>query len=275
MKAKGAIPRLYMTTPDAYTQSRNSGWTWQLLRQLPCAQAASTEADEVYDDARGSAGVSCWTHHSNLDGVVAADQSSTIASRRQARWSEQTGPMAEDSHDHGSVDSFAIPTSPITEEQHARAIRLRTDLLADPDRCLSSSVGANSKRRSSLPDQTRENNKRRRTSISSNIGADGALFTPRRSREPPSPFLSDSQGDTPSQNGGSPRRRGNTPFAYATPHSNTTNTTAVAHLLGEGEDGDTEADTEVGYHHDLRADMEWEGMVSEGMPSSPLVFQNG
>lgn len=84
----------------------------------------------------------------------------------------------------------------------------------------------------------------------------GVNFTPRWSREPPSPFTSEAAAEARSQ-GTSNRKRGTTPFAYATPHSN-------SNFIGRFEfttgDGDTEADTEVLADHSDRGEEAWEGV---------------
>lgn len=68
-----------------------------------------------------------------------------------------------------------------------------------------------------------------------------------------------------SQGASSRNPRGTTPFAYATPHSNSQYVGRPGYFGG---DGDTEADTDIGANHSHEAEEEWEG-VEDGPASSP------
>jgi hypothetical protein len=125
-------------------------------------------------------------------------------------------------------------------------------------------VSANVKRRVASFEGSSLDQKRPRTSKSPEVDHQGAMFTPRLSREPPSPFMSDNLGESRSQvagpsTGNGSRRRGTTPYAYATPHSNTIATVDFA-----GGDGDTEADTEIIQNEDRdKAEEEWHGVAED------------
>lgn len=109
--------------------------------------------------------------------------------------------------------------------------------------------------------------KRRRISISPELERRGVNFTPRWSREPPSPFTSDNLGEGRSQ-GTAGRKRGTTPFAYATPHSNSN---YIGRMDFSGCDGDTEADTEIAAPAATAPEEEWEG-VEDGTGSGSAAL---
>jgi len=103
--------------------------------------------------------------------------------------------------------------------------------------------------------------KRRRIPTSPEAERKGTGLTPRWSREPPSPFTSEPAGEAHSQSGVS-RRRGTTPFAYATPHSNNNN--FVGRMDFTTGDGDTEADTDMVFPQSERGEDEWHGVEEDG-----------
>lgn len=83
----------------------------------------------------------------------------------------------------------------------------------------------------------------------------GWAHTPRRSKEPPSPFFSENRTGN---GGGRAQGGGGTPFAYATPHSGTV---AGAGFTGGGGEGDTEV--ESGSWHGVGGDEDSEGELSK------------
>ena len=102
--------------------------------------------------------------------------------------------------------------------------------------------------------------KRRRVSASPGTERRGVNLTPRWSREPPSPFTSEVIVEARSQGAGS-RKRGATPLAYHTPHSNSNVVAHLDSLLGDGSAaGDTEADANLDVLHDDHAEEEWHGV---------------
>lgn len=256
MKVADGQRRMYITTPESYTQGRNDGWTWAGLRALPIWNASIGEQEA---QASNAVVESCWTFNETLDAVSSAHSSFAFAASE--------GSVHSAAIDAQSDDALPRPVSPMSE---AHSIRHRT--VSFP-----SSMSANArllevapKRRvasfdpsTTIPvDAYGTMNepvaKRRRISNSSEAQRQGVGLTPRYSREPPSPFMSDLAAESKSQ-GTSDRRRGNTPFAYATPHSNSNYISRMEFL---GADGDTEANTEVMADVASRVGEEeaWEGV---------------
>lgn len=63
-----------------------------------------------------------------------------------------------------------------------------------------------------------------------------------------------------------------TPFAYATPHSNSNYIGQMEFASG---DGDTEADTEMAAPQSELADDEWQGMGDDGLNPETLLGDGG
>lgn len=257
MKMKPGHRRLYLTTPDAYLQTSYQGWDWKTLKAL--AEPKSTHDGPV--DAKIEACTEdklCWAHHPHLDAGSSAASLSNSHSTRQSQWSTTSQASQRLSKPLEEMDTVKPPVSPISDKRTAR----ETMTVALPMAAIDDVDITSVKRRTASFEPASSGSKRRRTSAGSD---NNPLRTPRWSREPPSPFTSENPGDSRSQGANSAtRRRGNTPFAYATPHSNT----VTAAPIDSGE-GDTEADTEILPHNSIRGDgveEEWQGVADDDIP---------
>jgi hypothetical protein len=245
MKVNDGQRRLYITTPHAYLQNDVDKWTWKTLKDLP----ARNESGEVQNHKIGKnvAIEACWSYNDKLDYVPSLH--SSFGSRASHK---------------SQADSSApqVPDQPISPLSDARPLRQRpissslpnyeTATLALKRRAASFETLGNAPISSDPP--SLGPTKRARLSISPEAERRGVNFTPRLSREPPSPFHSDvNMVDSRSQ--GAASKRGTTPFAYATPHSNST-LMGIAGLMGCGDD-DTVLGTDL-------ADEEWQG-VGDGL----------
>ena len=240
MKVNDGQRRLYITTPHAYLQNGTDKWTWKALKDLP---ARNGQGEVRHKIGRNVAIEACWSYNDKLDYVPSLH--SSFGSRASHK---------------SQVDSGApqVPDQPMSPLSDARPLRQRTissslpnhetAVLALKRRAASFETLGNAPMSSDPPSLASA--KRARLSISPEAERRGVGFTPRLSREPPSPFHSDvNMVDSRSQ--GATSKRGTTPFAYATPHSNST-LMGIAGLLGCG-DGDTVLGTEL-------ADEEWQGV---------------
>lgn len=246
MKVNDGERRLYVTTPEAYTQPLRYGWTWQSLRNLPMYGAdGELQAAQIV----GSVKEKCWTFSDRLD--HASSLHSSFASE-DSLWgisSEHTGShrgMADENVSHPTSQQVGASAGPKPSSSPAHAMEIDGP---SKRRVTSLEVDSNMVGTESAQDLMA---KRRRISSSPELERRGVNFTPRWSREPPSPFTSDDVGLARSQ-AASNRARGTTPFAYATPHSN---------MDFRGDDGDTEVDSEP---HPIQSQNgedpeEWEGM---------------
>ncbi|KAK3708988.1 hypothetical protein LTR37_011152 [Vermiconidia calcicola] len=253
MKVNDGQRRLYITTPRAYIQEHEDTWTWKRLRGLPIFNAT---ADEQAAQAEKVAIEACWTYNDQLD--HASSPHSSFASQ----WSTRSQAAITDDPDR----------QPMSPRSEVRILRQRTSSLPSSSSTAEKAREILPKRRvasfepvATIPITANEQEaeisvKRRRISTSPEAERRGVNFTPRWSREPPSPFTSEAAAEARSQ-GTSSRKRGTTPFAYATPHSNSNFVARVDLVPG---DGDTEADTDIGVDHSERGEEEWEG-VDEGM----------
>lgn len=260
MKVNNGQRRLYMTTPEAYLQRNEGGWTWLQIRQLPMFEASG---EEQAAQATSAVIEACWSYNDNLDRSFIAHTS--FASHKSHRSSNLIPAHKEDDNDGQSILR--------SSETYSR--RQRAVSLPDSGSVAAQARGSQSKRRvasyetgTTLPldEQYMEGgvagvaaSKRRRVSRSPEAERRGVGLTPRWSREPPSPFTSEQAGEGFSQ-GASSRRRGNTPFAYATPHSNSTYVDRPDLLIG---DGDTEADTDMAQPHSEHGEEEWNGVEDD------------
>ncbi|KAI6867531.1 hypothetical protein KC323_g3481 [Hortaea werneckii] len=257
MKVNDGQRRLYITTPEAYTQSCDNGLSWPSIRRLPIFDATGEE-----EAAQATSAVieACWTYNDQLDRPASARSSFT---------SNEFDPSPPG---HGSsYDSTKGISQPISPRSEARTLRYRTMSLPDSSSTGQQSCNPVSKRRvasfesgTTVPVSNREfmepvSFKKRRISKTPEAEHKGVGFTPRWSREPPSPFTSEPHVDIYSQ-GAASARRGATPFAYATPHSNTVCMGKPEFLRG---DGDTEADTEMGQPQSEHGEEEWHGVEED------------
>lgn len=242
MKVNDGERRLYMTTPEAYTQPPDSGWTWPSLRNLPMYGAdGELQAAQVV----GNVVEKCWTFNDRLD--YAASLHSSFASQ-DSLWGMSSDASSNHADESKGQASHIHPTQAATRPGMLPSLPCIGIMEID---ALPKRRVASFEHNSSAVDAGYAT-KRRRVSSSPELERRGVNFTPRWSREPPSPFTSDDPGFARSQ-AASARARGTTPFAYATPHSN---------LDSRGDDGDTEVDTEPPVAQSENGDYaeEWEGM---------------
>jgi hypothetical protein len=280
MRVSGGKKRLYVTQREAYIQHNDdlgSTWTWQELRQLPRFQPDQDVQMEGHDELcqpqvpEADAKEACWQYIETYDAPPASVHSSFGSNQ-----SVQLSMRPADRQWRRSITPSSIlknkvpqPISPLSEF-HPRPTHFR-------QRTISASVveplPGSSKRRfdsspvkqSSAPQPTLRTPsvsvarlKRRRTANPSSLHLEGNVLsevqmtiwnpTPRRSREPPSPFYS-SQPALPRTNSDVTSRPSQrslavtgkfTPFAYATPHSGPI--TAGTGFGGYNNGGDTEPD---------------------------------
>jgi hypothetical protein len=247
MKVNDGQRRLYITTPHAYLQNGVDKWTWKTLKDL---QARDQQGEVRHKIGRNVAIEACWSYNDKLDYVP------SLHSSFGSRTSHKS--QADSSAPH------QVPDQPMSPLSDARPLRQRTisnslptyetTALALKRRAASFETLGNAPMSSDPPSLASATAKRARLSISPEAERRGVGFTPRLSREPPSPFHSDvNMVDSRSQ--GAASKRGTTPFAYATPHSNST-MMGIAGLIGCGDD-DTVLGTDL-------ADEEWEG-VGDGL----------
>lgn len=267
MKVGEGQRRLYLTTPDAYLQSNEEGCTWPRLRELPLFDASS---EEQAAQSSGMAIEACWSYNEHLDSTASVH--SSFASRA-SHWASNSpgspGISTKDVHE-GAAASYASAWQP----RHNRTVSLPTSSLAASDR-----MEEAPKRRVASFETTgfapihvddhglEVQAKRRRISVSPEAERRGVNFTPRWSREPPSPFTSEAAMEARSQGANSRNKRGTTPFAYATPHSNSQ---YLPRPQYPENDGDTEAATDIAADQSVGAEEEWEG-VEDDAATSPAM----
>ncbi|KAK5115695.1 hypothetical protein LTR62_000784 [Meristemomyces frigidus] len=281
MKVTDGPRRLYLTTPEAYLQNQESGYTWAQVRHLPLYDA---DADEHAAQATNAAIEECWTYNDHLDRSISA-----AASFAGSRTSEQYhGPDASPQLPPGMVEI----DSAYNDRGTGVARHQRTTSLPVSDSVVSSNRVVLPKRRvASFETSSKSTHheaglpasafyKRRRISFSPEAERKGVGLTPRPSREPTSPFTTSEQaGDVLSQaekDGSSLHHhvRGATPFAYATPHSNSNAYGRVEHgTVPVFPCGDTEPDTELGAPQSEGMEDEWEG-VGDGAEMDVDVLHN-
>lgn len=252
----GDIKRLYVTTHEAYTQPSEGGWTWSAIQDL-LMQKPTTSIDEA-----------CWAYNPTLDQAAVSNHAS-FASHLSQSQSSQHSPL-DDLNAAGSAPAPISPRSSAAPFPRQRTVSFPSSMSPNND-VLKADVP---KRRvasfepvTTVPIEAYTSGhiagpsaaKRRRISISPEAEAErrGVNFTPRWSREPPSPFTSEAPLEARSQGTAGGRRRGGTPFAYATPHSNSNFAARFDFVMG---DGDTEANTEVLADNSDRGEDEWEGV---------------
>ncbi|QIW96464.1 hypothetical protein AMS68_001982 [Peltaster fructicola] len=257
MKVGDGQRRLYITTPSAYQQADNEGFTWQQIRHLPARDASGNEQAGQIDSS--VAIEACWSYNDKIDHVPSL-HSSFGSYVSQAAWSTKS----QQSIDHGMVGQL---TPALSGPEHKRSNSLPSSASVHdgvrtvlPKRRVTSFETG-----SAVPlvlNTSTESTKRRRLSNSQEAERRGVNFTPRWSREPPSPFYSEHAAENRSEEI-SGRKRGNTPFAYATPHSNNHFTNPME-VVG---DGDTERDSEV-CQSDDENEEEWNGMDAAAATST-------
>lgn len=245
--------RLYITNKDGYLQhSLNgfSGWTWQKIRQLPRYiqnSASSTNSDYDFHPGRSLKSDQlqihepCWNWDEKLDGPVVYQTVTTQPlSSQHPSLSIRAVPESDHGHSSAAVSALSSaapspsppparshtptfesrgqPISPLTERHLSRSHHTRTTSMPTTVPInFKPSPGSQGKRQyereihspsGSLvkPSLSFFTAKRQRTRSPSR-----PRDTPRWSAEPPSPYIFEEERE---------HKRGMTPFAYATPHSN-------------------------------------------------------
>ncbi|KAK4540339.1 hypothetical protein LTR36_009296 [Oleoguttula mirabilis] len=254
--------RLYITTPEAYLQPNEQRWSWQTIRQLPMFDATG---EEQAAQATHAVIEACWTYNERLDQPTSMHSSFASHASHDSEWS-----MGSQQSLHGEAEN---PDQPMSPRSEARPKRQRTVSLPSSSSAAEQAKASLPKRRvasfetgTTMPLSEGQvallaTAKRRRISNSPEAERRGVGFTPRWSREPPSPFTSEHAGEARSQ-GAVSRRRGTTPFAYATPHSNSNYIDRMEFLGG---DGDTEPDTDMAAPQSELGEDEWHGVEDEGV----------
>jgi len=250
MKATGTH-RLYVTQPEAYVQdarSRESGWSWQRLRELSRVYPDSQSSNSTQEVPEADAAEGCWGWNERLD-----DAPTPISSAMSAR---QAAQPPNRSHSSGSSQLFftgaqspVLTTSPVVlraqspliarEKKGARPPHLRTTSMPPAMPAIPSPSGSTRRRVVSHAMVTPVTAIERRSSpfvgssrpsprvsvmTSPAIGAaiskrQGTRSPSLRPRTTPRWSLSRSPSLAPFL-GGDDRVRATTPFYYATPYSN-------------------------------------------------------
>ncbi|KAH8727960.1 hypothetical protein GQ44DRAFT_703248 [Phaeosphaeriaceae sp. PMI808] len=299
MRCSGGKKRLYVTQREAYIQHSDdlgSTWTWQELRQLPRFQLNQESQMQGNDEhcqpevPEADAKETCWQYIEAYDAPPASvhssfgsNQSVQLTMRpadQQWRRSITPNPILK--------NKILQPISPLSEfYPRPNHLRQRTISASFIEQVPASS----SKRRfdsspikqSSAPQPTSRTPsvsmvrlKRRRTANYPSLHEEAAPAitrinvcnpTPRRSREPPSPFFS-SQPVLPRSNSdvtSRPSQRSiavlgkSTPFAYATPHSGPFVGGPAFGDYNNG--GDTEPDDDNDAYEASDGEQSWRGVT--------------
>lgn len=261
MKVNDGERRLYLTTPSGYLQSNQPGWSWPSLRDLPTYDADG-EVQAAEDE--GHLIESCWTYNERLD--QASSLHSSFASH-DSTW--EISSEAAVGQDDGDKEDLPMLSPSATRHSHIRSTSLPssvnfTDAESIPKRRVASfeyesttSIAVPGDMEYSSPEYI---SKRRRISTSPELERRGVNFTPRWSREPPSPFTAEEIGAYARSS--QARARGTTPFAYATPHSNLDSRgggdgDTVVHSDDDNNDEDNDR-----YNDEMDAE-EWQGVQDE------------
>ncbi|TVY83753.1 hypothetical protein LSUE1_G001153 [Lachnellula suecica] len=243
MRASG-LRRLYITQRDSYIQhlgSDTSAWTWQKLRQLPRVYPEQPVNHTPEADAHEP----CWEFDERLDPPSQSIQSihSSFASHistlsiRSVEPEEGLAQEPDSPSDHFSsaavsLDASTTPTSiapqpirsysPLRQRNPFRPPHIRTTSMPTMVPIKSSPAMPGKRRIASFENETQSSPSRTPSTSAFNL----TLKRRRISRSPSRPR------DTPGWSVGPPspytfaddiaerNKRGTTPFAYATPHSN-------------------------------------------------------
>ncbi|KAF2676320.1 hypothetical protein K458DRAFT_380078 [Lentithecium fluviatile CBS 122367] len=297
MRVSGGKKRLYVTQREAYIQAKDqmgSSWTWQEIRQLPRQHVdPDSQMEGNYEHCQpqvpeADAREACWSFYAAYDAEPPSLNTSfgshhsvelELSMRPSDRsWRRSMTPT--------SILKNRQPISPLSEfhPQRPGYARNRTASASLVEPAVSSSakrrLNSSPVKQSSAPQTasratsvnvTRLKRRRVNDSSSPRVEAQAPVeqvavwsTTPRRSREPPSPFFSEPQVPllprTNSDLASRPSQRSaalvgkNTPLAYATPHSGLFN-------RGDGfGGGDTEADDDL--YQDEDGEQSWHGVVT-------------
>ncbi|KFY28978.1 hypothetical protein V493_02616 [Pseudogymnoascus sp. VKM F-4281 (FW-2241)] len=241
------IRRLYVTNKEGYVQNGSEGWTWQKIRHLSrCDETSSSAAssDNGFHDRRSFKPSEVqihephWHWDERLDGpvvhqTVTTQQLSLAVIPAPESDQGQTSPTSSTSSSEYSPplrsrtpasEALGQPISPLTERNLSRPFHGRTTSMPTTVPInFRPSPGSQVKRRITSFEFQHERGthspspfaqrlpysfsaKRQRTQSPSR-----PRDTPRWSAEPPSPYVFEEERE---------HKRGMTPFAYATPHSN-------------------------------------------------------
>lgn len=307
MRVSGGKKRLYVTHREAYMQQSDamgSSWSWQELRQLPRYQPDQDSQMDGNDEhcqpqvPEADAKEACWQFVESCDAPPASVHSSFGSNQSVELQMRPAGRQWRRSITPSSIlkNKHLQPISPLSEfhPQRPNHFRNRTASasIVEPFAPGSSKRRYNSSpvKQSSAPQTISRTPsvsiarlKRRRVTNSSsprpeeNVPAEARAPTwnptPRRSREPPSPFYS-SQPVLPragSDLTSRPSQRSvavagkSTPFAYATPHSGPF--VGGPGFGGYSRGGDTEPDDDDNDDDDDDGEQSWPG-VTDGDDSS-------
>ncbi|KAH7410208.1 hypothetical protein DE146DRAFT_604254 [Phaeosphaeria sp. MPI-PUGE-AT-0046c] len=294
MRVSGGRKRLYVTQREAYIQHSDdlgSTWTWQELRQLPRvppdqdSQMGGNDEHCQFPVPEADAKETCWQYVEAYDAPPASVHSSFGSHQSLELSVRPAHNVWRRSITPSSILKNKIP-QPLSpqSEFHPRPAQFR-------QRTTSASIvepfttGSSSKRRfnsspvkqSSAPQPTLRTPsvsvgrlKRRRTANPSSLHqehsdlAEAQLTTwnptPRRSREPPSPFFT-SQPPLPRTNSDVALVGRSTPFAYATPHSGPFLVATTYNNGGDTEPDDDE-DNQDGDENDSEdGEQSWRGVT--------------
>lgn len=231
MRATG-VKRLYVTHSESYVQQEqaaNTDWTWQKLRVLPRVFPDAESSAEVREaDARET----CWEWDGRLDPPQSVHSSFTSQhsslSIRAAPGHHSTSSQSEKSSSSAVTPVLSTTPTSVTHTRQISPLMERTRPLHSrttsmpligplkisppPGKRRITSFdhelhGPSSPQSSPVRPSAGLNMKRRRISRSPSRPRD----TPRWSAGPPSPYCFEEPVE---------QKRGTTPFAYATPHSN-------------------------------------------------------
>ncbi|KFZ15451.1 hypothetical protein V502_05583 [Pseudogymnoascus sp. VKM F-4520 (FW-2644)] len=241
------IRRLYVTNKDGYVQNGSMGWTWQKIRHLPLFSESSNSAassDNGFQPSRSFKPSQLqvhelhWNWDERLDGpvvhqTVTTQQLSLAIIPAPESDKGQSSPTSSTSSSEYSPplrsrtpasEALGQPISPLTERNLSRPFHGRTTSMPITVPInFRPSPGSQGKRRITSFELQHERGthspspfaprhsysfsaKRQRTQSPSR-----PRDTPRWSAEPPSPYVFEEERE---------HKRGMTPFAYATPHSN-------------------------------------------------------
>ncbi|KAG0652356.1 hypothetical protein D0Z07_1180 [Hyphodiscus hymeniophilus] len=278
--------RLYVTQSDGYVQNlgaRSAEWTWQKLRQLP---RVYPDVPSIGHTPEADAHEPCWEFDAQLDpppsihsSFASHHSSLSIRPSRQEQEAEPSSPSDHFSSQAASPMLSTTPTSlapppaqppsPLKERHPFRPLHTRT--VSMPSLVPIKSSPSMPKRRITSFDNEIEHDshsspvrtlpaplKRRRTRSPSRL-----RDTPRYSVEPPSPFTF--ADDMVERN-----KRGTTPFAYATPHSNAPYIEAPRNFRGDSdEEGSATDEVDVDEGYDRHALSDYDSDEGSDVPHQP------
>lgn len=258
MKVNESQRRLYVSTAHAYQQPAETGWTWQALKRLP---AYDTDGEVQAAQASGRIIERCWTYHDRLDRAASFNEfltSQDLWSTRSQSPSDEAASISAADVQPAHIRSLSLPSSASRADAPRQKRRVTSLDAPTIDTTISSPTLLA---------------KRRRMSASLDLYRSGINFTPRWSHEPPTPFTSvPADGNSGMRNEGqSNAKRGITPQAYATPHSNSY---SQSHDDRDGGGGDTEMDSiKSAKRSDFADESDWEG-VQDGTETQPLAAES-